>query len=647
MLEGVLLLWTWASQQLFARLCAAVVREVGSYLQELCLPQLDCGKLRLYNPRLRSWRSVLLSGLLDIESESSYILISPSELLAAGLGAKGNCAIVTFRGEVIPICSLPVAVSGPGLCCRAEIKEIFSLGGLQVRKPVRMASVLKLRSQSWQTLSSLCEPRGYPCVVEQDSGLFVCDAVCPTPERYCYLTCTFRALPYLEPLPACSVTAIGETCLCLTELGDLISVEGTIKRFRMLANWQRGMRCYRVGACLYFLKYPLTKSASQSVALISIIMDRGRSASEAVVIPPSLSEETFKRDSTCVGCGLTFGKVLNIVHAKRYCCKFCNRGVCAKCSPYRLMHPSTLQQERCCNTCYSHLVTQDIRSETQGDLRRTETEVRLINAEVFKEIQAQEDCEAQLRDLLTLTVQLQSRLDAQTAATQQVLAQRNARLVTLNSSVSTLKSEIKAKQERQKELLQTLAAHEEKRAQLRKQQTLDQQKAADIQALKAEIDRDIETLRVQLRESVVTEEASEKNKRVAELQQAVALEREILVKLQHRNLELSQKRSRLLGEPQRKSREVELREGALSNLHEPELLKSKVAQLAAENHKLRSHLTQRTPDGDGEMEELREQVQRAKEENTRLMLQFQEQLLHPDARSDPLTRKHCSNCLLA
>jgi len=44
---------------------------------------------------------------------------------------------------------------------------------------------------------------------------------------------------------------------------------------------------------------------------------------------------------------------------------------------------------------------------------------------------------------------------------------------------------------------------------------------------------------VQLRESVVTEEASEKNKRVAELQQAVALKREILVKLQHRNLELS------------------------------------------------------------------------------------------------------------
>ena len=377
------------------------------------------------------------------------------------------------------------------------------------------------------------------------------------------------------------------------------------------------------------------------------MMDRGRSASEAVIIPPSLNEEAFKRDNTCVGCGLTFGKVLNIVHAKRYACKFCNRGVCAKCSPYRLMHPSTLQQERCCNACYSHLVTQDIRSETQGDLRRTESEVRGINAEVFKEIQAQEECDTQLRDLLALTVGLQSRLETHSAAAQLTLTQHNAQVAALRSAVSTLNSEIQAKQERQKEVLQTLATHEERRASLRKQQTLDQQKAAELQALKAETDRDIEALRVQLRESVVTEEASEKNKRVAELQQAVALEREILVKLQHRNLELSQKRSRLLGEPQRKSREMELREGALSNLHEPELLKSKVAQLTTQNQQLRNHLTaHRTPGGDGEMEELREQVQRAKEENTRLMLQFQEQLLHPD-RPEPWTRKHCSNCLLA
>lgn len=377
-------------------------------------------------------------------------------------------------------------------------------------------------------------------------------------------------------------------------------------------------------------------------------MDRGRSSSEAVIIPPSLNEDTFKRDNTCVSCGLTFGKVLNIVHAKRYCCKFCNRGVCAKCSPYRLIHPSTMQQERCCKACYSHLVTQDIRSETQGDLRRTESEVRGINAEVYREIQGKEACEVQLQELRDQLALLQSRLDAQTTAAEQALSQRNARLATLRSAVGTIKSEIQVKQEQQRAAIQTLATQEEKRTELKKQQVLDQQKTADILALRAVSDQDIEELRKQLHKSVVTEEASEKNKRVAELQQAVALEREILVKLQHRNLELSQKRSRLLGEPQHKSREVELREGALSNLHEPEVLKTKVAQLTAQNTQLRNQLAaQRTPGGDDEMEGLREQVQRAKEENTRLMLQFQEQLLHPDARSDPLTRKHCSNCLLA
>ena len=377
-------------------------------------------------------------------------------------------------------------------------------------------------------------------------------------------------------------------------------------------------------------------------------MDRERSVSEAVVVAPSLSEDTFKRDNACVSCGQAFGKVLNIVHAKRYCCKFCKRGVCTKCSPYRLIHPSTMQQERCCKTCYSRLVTQDIRSETQDDLKRTESEVQGIHAEVFREIQAQEDCEAQIVEVLDRQAKIQTQIDEQNAASKQTIAQKQARVAELRSSLASLRSEIQAKQQRHKQALETLVSDEETRTQLRKQQTLDQQRITELQALQSGVDQDIEEIRSRLRDPVVAEEISEKNKRVVELQQCVALERDILVKLQHRNLELSQRRSRLQGAPEPKSHDVELREGALSNPHEPEVLKAQVAQLTAQNQELRRHLaSQETPGGDEELEGLRSDVQHAKEENTRLMLQFQEQLLHPNSRPEALSRKHCSNCLLS
>jgi hypothetical protein len=257
------MLWIRASQRLFARLCVHVVREVSAYLQQPCLPELSPSKLRLYNPMRRTWKSVLLSEPLDLEC--AYLLVSTSDLLVVGLGTQGNCAIVDFNGQVKHISALPVAVSGPGLCCRARTKEIYALGGLCRSKPARNTSMLTFQSQAWRTLNPLCLPRGYPCAAEQSSGLFICDAVCATPEHYSYSSAAFTPLPLLEPLPACLVTVVQETCVCVTTLGDLISVDGRTKRVKALANWEFGMKCYRVGTSLYFLKYPLTLEYSLSV----------------------------------------------------------------------------------------------------------------------------------------------------------------------------------------------------------------------------------------------------------------------------------------------------------------------------------------------------------------------------------------------
>jgi len=86
-----------------------------------------------------------------------------------------------------------------------------------------------------------------------------------------------------------------------------------------------------------------------------------------------------------------------------------------------------------------------------------------MNVEVYKEIQAMESAKLS-------SVACSRSLSDCSLAWRRTLAQRNAQVAALHSAVSTLTSAIQAKQDRQKEVLQTLATHEERRARLRKQQ---------------------------------------------------------------------------------------------------------------------------------------------------------------------------------
>lgn len=64
---------------------------------------------------------------------------------------------------------------------------------------------------------------------------------------------------------------------------------------------------------------------------------------------------TFLSDKYCAVCSAEFGKI-GIVHAKKCMCKFCNRGVCPKCSPEKLVHPVSKKEERVCAACLNKMM---------------------------------------------------------------------------------------------------------------------------------------------------------------------------------------------------------------------------------------------------------------------------------------------------
>ncbi len=62
------------------------------------------------------------------------------------------------------------------------------------------------------------------------------------------------------------------------------------------------------------------------------------------------NQNAYKSDKNCVICSCKFGKI-GIAHARKHYCKFCYRGVCAKCSPQVAVHPVLLTKLRVCNNC--------------------------------------------------------------------------------------------------------------------------------------------------------------------------------------------------------------------------------------------------------------------------------------------------------
>lgn len=82
---------------------------------------------------------------------------------------------------------------------------------------------------------------------------------------------------------------------------------------------------------------------------------------------------TFLSDKYCAVCQAEFGKI-GIVHAKKCMCKFCNRGVCPKCSPEKLMHPVSKKEERVCAACLNKMMETHMSSGFNSKIRELQEE---------------------------------------------------------------------------------------------------------------------------------------------------------------------------------------------------------------------------------------------------------------------------------
>ena len=73
-------------------------------------------------------------------------------------------------------------------------------------------------------------------------------------------------------------------------------------------------------------------------------------------------EGLYQTDKNCAICQIVFGRV-GIVHAKKYLCKFCLRGVCKKCSPEKFEHPVSKKREKICSGCVERLMESHLSEE--------------------------------------------------------------------------------------------------------------------------------------------------------------------------------------------------------------------------------------------------------------------------------------------
>lgn len=96
----------------------------------------------------------------------------------------------------------------------------------------------------------------------------------------------------------------------------------------------------------------------------------------------------YKKDKKCVFCAQTFG--IGILNAKKHFCKFCYRGICAKCSPKVAFHPEDRRNLRICNFCCEDSVKESFAEGFQiraAEIQQQIQSYKKESAQVFNEIQ--------------------------------------------------------------------------------------------------------------------------------------------------------------------------------------------------------------------------------------------------------------------
>lgn len=94
-------------------------------------------------------------------------------------------------------------------------------------------------------------------------------------------------------------------------------------------------------------------------------------------------KSAYKKDKNCIICQAKFGKV-GIVHARKHYCKFCYRGVCAKCSPQVAIHPIERKKLRACNNCCQKAVINKFTEQFRMDIDHVKLQQDSANDEIQK-----------------------------------------------------------------------------------------------------------------------------------------------------------------------------------------------------------------------------------------------------------------------
>ena len=84
-------------------------------------------------------------------------------------------------------------------------------------------------------------------------------------------------------------------------------------------------------------------------------------------------QDLFQSDKNCAICDASFGKI-GIGNAKKHLCKFCMRGVCAKCSPEKIQHPITKKEEKICSSCIEKLMETHLSQDFHGKIFEARSE---------------------------------------------------------------------------------------------------------------------------------------------------------------------------------------------------------------------------------------------------------------------------------
>ncbi|CAG9316429.1 unnamed protein product [Blepharisma stoltei] len=177
----------------------------------------------------------------------------------------------------------------------------------------------------------------------------------------------------------------------------------------------------------------------------SSLLDNSRSILEFNFDLPQ-DRDHYKKDKKCTVCKTKFGKV-GLVNFKKYCCKFCYKGVCLKCSPKQVMHPETLKLERICSNCYQKSKEAQVVEKQEQNLIAVQQIRQEVIAKVEEENQSKNKNKQNAKILAEKYEKLKLEKDQELSRLNDVIKQLNEQRDTLIDNFQQTKEKMNKVQE--------------------------------------------------------------------------------------------------------------------------------------------------------------------------------------------------------